>query len=125
MCFGTALHAGKDFAVSAGLNRVVSVRTSRLAACGRYPLPVSEYITNVMCSGVFGLSSEAHNKLCARRLPVPVRRPLYHTFSREKDSGPLRTSCILGPLFLCNRSVCPPLNLQQHAVSRLRSQRPS
>lgn len=36
---GTALHRGKDLAVSAGLNRVVSVRTSWIAPGGRYPLP--------------------------------------------------------------------------------------
>jgi len=39
---GTALHSGKDFAVSAGLNRVVSARTSRITPGRRYLLPFCE-----------------------------------------------------------------------------------
>ena len=39
---GTALHSGKDFAVSAGLNRIVSVRTSGITPDRRYLLPFSE-----------------------------------------------------------------------------------
>ncbi len=50
---GTALHTGKDFAVSAELNRIVSVRTSILADGGRYPLPV--FLPKQ--GSVFGLSS--------------------------------------------------------------------
>jgi len=36
---GTALHRGKDFAVSPELNRFVTVRTSGYYPGGRYPLP--------------------------------------------------------------------------------------
>lgn len=36
-----ALHSGKDFAVSAGLNRIVSVLTSMVTHDRRYLLPVS------------------------------------------------------------------------------------
>jgi hypothetical protein len=36
------LHSGKDFAVSAGLNRVVSARTSMVTHDRRYLLPFCE-----------------------------------------------------------------------------------
>jgi hypothetical protein len=51
---GTALHRGKDFAVSPSLKRLVSVRTSRIAPCGRYPLP---FCARLAPRPVFGLSS--------------------------------------------------------------------
>lgn len=60
---GTALHRDKNLAVSAGLNRVVSVRISRLAADGRYPLPCCSFLP------VFGLSSLYK---CIERSPMPV-----------------------------------------------------
>ncbi len=52
----TALHRGKDFAVSPPLKEFVSVRTSRLTACGGYPLPCS-LLRVKLRRAVFGLSS--------------------------------------------------------------------
>lgn len=49
---GTILHRRKYLAVSAGLNRIVSVRNSWFAPDGRYPLRLSAY-----ADPVFGLSS--------------------------------------------------------------------
>lgn len=39
MVHGPALHTGTYLAVSAGLNRVVSVRNAAVTRDGRYPLP--------------------------------------------------------------------------------------
>ena len=50
----TVLHTRKYLAVSAGLNRIVSVRNSWIAPDGRYPLRFQKYIWDV-----FGLSSLA------------------------------------------------------------------
>jgi len=60
---GTALHSGKDFAVSAGLNRVISVRTSILADDRRYLLPLSSLCICGREDRMFGLSSVSNRKL--------------------------------------------------------------
>lgn len=43
----TVLHTRKDFAVSAGVNRIVSVRTSMIAHDGGYPLRFPKYTSSV------------------------------------------------------------------------------
>ncbi len=56
----TVLHSRKDFAVSAGLNRVISVLTSMVTHDGRYPLRLIRHICpmgHMSPIGMFGLSS--------------------------------------------------------------------
>lgn len=64
----TVLHTRMYLAVSAGLNRIVSVRNTVVTHDGRYPLRFQHLPLNLRLGGcyVFGLSSPYKNK---ERLP--------------------------------------------------------
>lgn len=107
---GTALHSGKDFAVSAGLNRVVSVLTSILTDGRRYLLPVFSLCICGREDWMFGLSSsrfvpEADAAIwhllyyLIKLAPSkPVQRPVQSsTLNTSSLAGLVRTNVLYSP----------------------------
>ena len=73
------MHSGKDFVVSAGLNRVVSVRTSRITPDRRYPRRSYEVGAPTVTSGLLPFYEIAH----VRHLITNVRTFLTNLAHRK------------------------------------------